>query len=282
MSRELEDPGIWNTPEKAQELGRERARLEDTVGTLDRLSTGITDAGELLELAIDENDTATIQGVEADVARLAEGVHRLEFQRMFPGEMDSHNAFLDIQAGAGGTEAQDWAAMLLRMYLKWGDAHGFKTEVIDQSDGEVAGIKSAIDQLRPATTPTAGCAPRPACTAWCASRRSTRAIAATPRSRPFSSRPRSMTTSTIEINPADLRDRRLPLERRGRPARQQDRVGRAHHASADGDRGGLPERAQPAQEPLDGDEDAEGASSTSSRSTSAMPRPRCSRIPSRT
>ena len=143
MSRELEDPGIWNTPEKAQELGRERARLEDTVGTLDRLSSGLSDAGELLALAVEENDAATIQGVEADVARLEAGVHRLEFHRMFPGEMDSHNAFLDIQAGAGGTEAQDWAAMLMRMYLKWGDAHGFKTEVIEQSDGEVAGIKSA-------------------------------------------------------------------------------------------------------------------------------------------
>jgi peptide chain release factor 2 len=143
VSRELEDPGIWNTPEKAQELGRERARLEDTVGTLDRLTAGLSDADELLALAVEENDAATIQGVEADVARLEAGVHRLEFHRMFPGEMDSHNAFLDIQAGAGGTEAQDWAAMLMRMYLKWGDAHGFKTEVIDQSDGEVAGIKSA-------------------------------------------------------------------------------------------------------------------------------------------
>jgi peptide chain release factor 2 len=143
VSRELEDPGIWNTPEKAQELGRERARLEETVGTLERLACGITDAGELLALAVEENDTATIQGVETDVARLEAGVHRLEFRRMFPGEMDSHNAFLDIQAGAGGTEAQDWAAMLMRMYLKWGDAHGFKTEVIDQSDGEVAGIKGA-------------------------------------------------------------------------------------------------------------------------------------------
>jgi peptide chain release factor 2 len=143
VSRELEDPGIWNTPEKAQELGRERARLEETVGTLDRLASGINDAGELLVLAAEENDAATIQGVETDVARLEEGVHGLEFRRMFPGEMDSHNAFLDIQAGAGGTEAQDWAAMLLRMYLKWGDAHGLRTEVIDQSDGEVAGIKSA-------------------------------------------------------------------------------------------------------------------------------------------
>jgi len=97
----------------------------------------------LLELAEAEADAGTAAEVEADAARLAKEVERLEFQRMFPGEMDSHSAFLDIQAGAGGTEAQDWAAMLLRMYLKWADAHGIKTEIIDQSDGEVAGIKGA-------------------------------------------------------------------------------------------------------------------------------------------
>lgn len=92
---------------------------------------------------MEENDQATVQGVESDLQRLDAEVRKLEFKRMFPGEMDSHNAFLDIQAGAGGTEAQDWAQMLLRMYLKWADARGFKIEVIDQSDGEVAGIKSA-------------------------------------------------------------------------------------------------------------------------------------------
>jgi peptide chain release factor 2 len=96
-----------------------------------------------MELAADESDIATAGEIEADVNRLAVEIERLEFQRMFPGKMDSHNAFLDIQAGAGGTEAQDWAAMLLRMYLKWADAHGIKTEIIDQSDGEVAGIKGA-------------------------------------------------------------------------------------------------------------------------------------------
>lgn len=143
MNRELEDPGIWNTPEKAQELGRERARLDEVVGTLERLGSSLTESGELLDLAAEENDAATVQGIEADVARLEKELDRLEFKRMFPGEMDSHNAFLDIQAGAGGTEAQDWAAMLLRMYLKWGDAHRFRAEIIDQSAGEVAGIKSA-------------------------------------------------------------------------------------------------------------------------------------------
>jgi peptide chain release factor 2 len=96
-----------------------------------------------LELAAEEADSGAAEEIEADVNRLSLEVEKLEFQRMFPGKMDSHNAFLDIQAGAGGTEAQDWAAMLLRMYLKWADGHGIKTEVIDQSDGEVAGIKGA-------------------------------------------------------------------------------------------------------------------------------------------
>jgi peptide chain release factor 2 len=113
------------------------------VGNLDRLTRGLRDAGELLDLAAEEADLGTADGIERDVTALAEVVERLEFQRMFPGKMDSHSAFLDIQAGAGGTEAQDWAAMLLRMYLKWADAHGIKTEIIDQSDGEVAGIKGA-------------------------------------------------------------------------------------------------------------------------------------------
>jgi peptide chain release factor 2 len=110
---------------------------------LDRLSRGLKDGAELLELAAEEADQRAADEIEADVSRLASEVERLEFQRMFPGKMDSHSAFLDIQAGAGGTEAQDWAAMLLRMYLKWADAHGIKTEIIDQSDGEVAGIKGA-------------------------------------------------------------------------------------------------------------------------------------------
>ncbi len=143
VTRELEDPGIWSTPEKAQELGRERAQLDALIGTLDRLNSGLSDASELLDLAVEEEDAAAVNGLEADAARLEQAVSQLEFRRMFPGAMDSHNAFLDIQAGAGGTEAQDWAQMLLRMYLKWGDARGYRIEVIDQNPGEVAGIKSA-------------------------------------------------------------------------------------------------------------------------------------------
>ncbi|HEY5809678.1 MAG TPA: peptide chain release factor 2 [Povalibacter sp.] len=143
VGRELEDPAIWNTPEKAQELGRERARLDAIVSTLDRIRDGLGDAQELLEMAVAENDESTAKDVEGDVASIEQDVKKLEFQRMFPGRMDSHSAFLDIQAGAGGTEAQDWAQMLMRMYLRWGEAHGFQMEVVDVSNGEVAGIKGA-------------------------------------------------------------------------------------------------------------------------------------------
>jgi peptide chain release factor 2 len=139
----LEQPGIWDNPDRAQELGKERAKLEQVVGSLDRLKLSLNDASELIDLAAEESDASAAAGIEADVSASAAEVERLEFQRMFPGKMDSHNAFLDIQAGAGGTEAQDWAQMLLRMYLKWADSHGIKTEIIDQSDGEVAGIKGA-------------------------------------------------------------------------------------------------------------------------------------------
>lgn len=139
----MEQPGIWDSPDRAQELGKERAKLEQVVGSLDRLKLSLNDASELIDLAAAESDASAAAGIEADVNASAAEVERLEFQRMFPGKMDSHNAFLDIQAGAGGTEAQDWAQMLLRMYLKWADSHGIKTEIIDQSDGEVAGIKGA-------------------------------------------------------------------------------------------------------------------------------------------
>jgi peptide chain release factor 2 len=108
---------------------------------LDRVGAGIGSALELLELAEHEQDAATLEEVARDALALARAVEALEFQRMFPGEMDSHNAFLDIQAGAGGTEAQDWAQMLMRMYLKWADSRGFSTEVVDVSPGEVAGVK---------------------------------------------------------------------------------------------------------------------------------------------
>jgi peptide chain release factor 2 len=130
-------------PERAQALGQERARLEQIVIVLDELSTGLDDAGELLSLAIDEDDADTVGEVEQDLAKIERQLAGLEFRRMFSGEMDANNAYLDIQSGAGGTEAQDWAEMILRMYLRWAEAHGHKAEVIEASAGEVAGIKSA-------------------------------------------------------------------------------------------------------------------------------------------
>ena len=143
VERELEDPNVWNNPENAQQLGRERASLESVVKTIDSLENGISDAGDLLEMAVEEDDEDTVAEVQADVDRLKSMLEQLEFRRMFSGEADANNAFLDIQAGSGGTEAQDWANMLLRMYLRWGESKGFKTELIEVSDGEVAGIKSA-------------------------------------------------------------------------------------------------------------------------------------------
>ncbi len=134
---------MWNEPERAQALGQERAQLEQVVVGLDDLTAGLTDAGELLDMAIEEDDADTVNELVADLERFEKTVGGLEFRRMFSGEMDTNNAYLDIQAGAGGTEAQDWADMILRMYLRWAEAHGFKAEVIEASAGEVAGIKSA-------------------------------------------------------------------------------------------------------------------------------------------
>ncbi len=134
---------MWNQPDRAQALGQERAQLENVVISLDELKTGIDDAGELLEMAVEENDENTVGEIVADLDGFEKRVASLEFQRMFSGEMDANNAFLDIQSGAGGTEAQDWANMLLRMYLRWAEAHDMKAEIIEVSAGEVAGIKSA-------------------------------------------------------------------------------------------------------------------------------------------
>ena len=144
---QLENPSIWNDPAEAQKLGEERARLEKTVGTLDELENGIQDNLELVDLAGEEKDTTALAEIGKDLTGLRESLERLEFRRMFSGEGDQANSFLDIQAGSGGTEAQDWAQMLLRMYLRWSEAQGFDTELIEKSEGEVAGIKSATVRI---------------------------------------------------------------------------------------------------------------------------------------
>ncbi|MCK5831437.1 MAG: peptide chain release factor 2 [Methylococcales bacterium] len=141
--RELEEPEVWNDPARAQALGKERGQLDGIVNTIISLEAGLTDASELLEMAVEEKDEETVETVVDDVDVFEKQVAKLEFRRMFSGEMDPNNAFLDIQSGSGGTEAQDWASMIERMYLRWGERKGFKTELLEESQGEVAGIKSA-------------------------------------------------------------------------------------------------------------------------------------------
>ena len=143
MVAELENNDVWNNPERAQNLGRERARLEQVLDPIAKADAGLKDAADLLEMAAEENDDSTIESVARDVQGFARLADEMEFKRMFSGEMDGSNAYLDVQAGSGGTEAQDWAQMLLRMYLHWAESKGFKTELLEESDGEVAGIKSA-------------------------------------------------------------------------------------------------------------------------------------------
>ena len=143
----FEEPDIWTDQSVAQDLGRERARLEEVVGTIDDLTVKTDEAVELLELAKTEEDDATIADLRADIDSIGNVLSRLEFRRMFAGEADAASAFVDIQAGSGGTEAQDWASMLLRMYLRWAEREGFKVEMIERSEGEVAGIKSATIQV---------------------------------------------------------------------------------------------------------------------------------------
>ena len=147
VERELEDPAVWNDPDNAQALGRERSMLEGIVKTIETMDQGLADAGELLDMAVEEDDEDGVEEVVSELAGLKEQLEKLEFRRMFSGEMDPNNAYLDIQAGSGGTEAQDWANILLRMYLRWGEDKGFKCEIIEASAGEVAGLKSATVQF---------------------------------------------------------------------------------------------------------------------------------------
>ncbi len=148
VNRELENPAVWSDPERAQGLGRERAELEGVVATLNRVEKSLDEAGELHDLAREEEDESTLGDLVGQVENVTKELELLEFRRMFAGKMDSHNAFLDVQAGQGGTEAQDWAAMLLRMYLKWAERKGYAVDVLEESAGEVAGIKSATIHLR--------------------------------------------------------------------------------------------------------------------------------------
>jgi peptide chain release factor 2 len=143
VTRELEQPDVWNNPEKAQVLSKEKTALENVVLVLQKMFSGLDDSTELLEMAKEEEDQDTLNELGADLNSLQTQLETLEFNRMFSGELDLNNAYLDIQSGSGGTEAQDWANMVLRMYLRWGEANGFKTELLEVSSGDVAGIKGA-------------------------------------------------------------------------------------------------------------------------------------------
>lgn len=147
VNAELEQPDVWNEPERAQALGKERSSLEAVVDTLDQMKQGLEDVSGLLELAVEADDEETFNEAVAELDALEEKLAQLEFRRMFSGEYDSADCYLDIQAGSGGTEAQDWASMLERMYLRWAESRGFKTEIIEESEGEVAGIKSVTIKI---------------------------------------------------------------------------------------------------------------------------------------
>jgi len=143
VTKELEDSAVWNDPKNAQELGKERSALELIVETIDNMDSGLEDCRGLIELAVEAEDEETFEEAIAEVSELEKQLEILEFRRMFSGKQDPNDAYLDIQSGSGGTEAQDWAEMVLRMYLRWGEARGFKTELMEVTAGDVAGIKGA-------------------------------------------------------------------------------------------------------------------------------------------
>ncbi|WP_108743078.1 MULTISPECIES: peptide chain release factor 2 [unclassified Salinivibrio] len=147
VNAELEQPDVWNEPQRAQALGKERASLEAVVETIDQLTQGGEDVNELLMLAVEEDDQETFDEVEPELVELEAKLTKLEFRRMFSGEHDASDCYIDLQAGSGGTEAQDWTNMMLRMYLRWADAKGFKADVIEVSEGDVAGLKSATVRI---------------------------------------------------------------------------------------------------------------------------------------
>jgi peptide chain release factor 2 len=204
VSAALEEPNVWADQKRAQDLGREKKTLEDVVDRMRRLDLDLGDAAELFELSRADQDAAALATIDADVSALAQQIGDLEFRRMFHNPLDPNNCFLDIQAGAGGTEAQDWASMLERMYLRYAERRSFKAELLEESAGEVAGIKSATIKM---TGPYAY-----------GMMRTETGVHRLVRKSPFDSNARRHTsfasvfvypevdeTVEIEINPADLR-----------------------------------------------------------------------------
>lgn len=145
---ELENPDLWNDPEKATKIRKEKSQLDGVIGVILELEAVLGDASAMLELAVEADDESLLKDVQAELDTAQSRVEELEFKRMFSGEMDANDCYLDIQSGSGGTEAQDWAEMLLRMYSRWCESHGFKADVVEVSAGSVAGIKSATIHVK--------------------------------------------------------------------------------------------------------------------------------------
>ncbi|WP_143821312.1 peptide chain release factor 2 [Moraxella pluranimalium] len=148
VNLELENPELWNNPEIATKISKEKSVLDGIIGVIEGLDASLEDASAMLELAVEADDESLLADVQAELDTARAKVEDLEFKRMFSGEMDANNCYLDIQAGSGGTEAQDWSQMLLRMYLRWCESHGFKADVMEVSEGGVAGIKSATIHVK--------------------------------------------------------------------------------------------------------------------------------------
>lgn len=147
VDRLIEDPDVWQDPQRAQDLGREKKSLESVVHVLNVVSAALEDSKGLFELAVEESDEETLNAVQTDAEKIETSIAELEFRRMFSNPMDANNCFVDIQSGAGGTESQDWANMLLRMYLRYAERKNYQIELLEESYGEVAGIKSAVFKL---------------------------------------------------------------------------------------------------------------------------------------
>ena len=143
VNLELENPELWNDPERATKISKEKSQLDNVIGVITALDDKLEDAKAMIDLAVEADDATLLSDVQAELDEAEAKVADLEFKRMFSGEMDGNNCYVDIQSGSGGTEAQDWAEMLLRMYLRWCESHGFKAEIMELSAGGVAGIKSA-------------------------------------------------------------------------------------------------------------------------------------------
>ncbi|WP_299185175.1 peptide chain release factor 2 [uncultured Psychrobacter sp.] len=148
VNLELENPELWNDPERATKINKEKSQLDGIIDVVVSLETTLADASAMLELAVEAEDESLLTDVQAELNDAEKRIAELEFRRMFSGEMDPNNCYLDIQSGSGGTEAQDWAEMLLRMYTRWAESHGFKVDVIEVSSGSVAGIKSATIEIK--------------------------------------------------------------------------------------------------------------------------------------